>query len=149
MNASQIRTLLGIVACVVVYTGATSAGKHISTGNADREAFAHSLDNEDAGILFNAIGPQSRTLRITLEPDRRDPAGCDSVRMTLFVEQGFLRDAYYNHGFRSIECLAIAPDRTIETLEDEIVPPAPAPFVSPVPRVVPNKHDARVTDTRA
>lgn len=140
MNGRQIRTLLSIAACVVVYTTLTEAGKHITAGNAGREAFARSLDNEDAGIFFNAIGPQSRTLRITLEPDRRDPAGCESVRMTLFVEQGFLRDAYYNYGFRSVECLAIAPDGTMEISEDKIVPPSPAPPVPLEPRVVSARH---------
>jgi hypothetical protein len=147
MNGGQIRTWLMLVAGVVVYTTLTAAGKHITAGNADREAFARGLDNEDAGILFDAIGPENRTLRITLEPDRRDPTGCDSVRLTLFVEQGFLRDAYYNHGFRSVECLAIAPDGTIETLEDEIVPPSPA-SPSTEPHTVPLRHDAQVTDTR-
>ena len=137
--------LISIAALALVLACLNSAGKHISAGNADREAFARSLDNEDAGIFFNAIGPESRTLRITLEPDRRDPTGCDSVRMTLFVEQGFLRDAYYNHGFRSIECLAIGPDGTIETLEDEIVPPSPAPPVAPAPRIVPQRHDPRAS----
>jgi hypothetical protein len=144
MNGRQIRTSLTIAACVVLYTGATAAGKHITTGNADREAFAHSLDNEDAGILFDAIGPESRTLRITLEPDRRDPTGCDSVRMTLFVEQGFLRDAYFNHGFREVECDAIAPDGTMEILRDDIVPPTAAP-PSTEPHSVPRKHEARVS----
>ncbi len=137
--------LISIAALALVLACLNSAGKHISAGNADREAFARSLDNEDAGIFFNAIGPESRTLRITLEPDRRDPTGCDSVRMTLSVEQGFLRDAYYNHGFRSIECLAIGPDGTIETLEDEIVPPSPAPPVAPAPRIVPQRHDPRAS----
>jgi hypothetical protein len=148
MSGRPIRNLLGIVACIVVYTTLTAAGKHITAGNADREAFAHSLDNEDAGILFDAIGPESRTLRITLEADRRDPAGCDSVRMTLFVEQGFLRDAYFNHGFREVECDAIAPDGTMEILRDDIIPPTPAP-PSTEPHNVPLRHDARVTDARA
>ena len=136
---------ISIAALAVVLSCLNAAGKHISAGNAEREAFARSLENEDAGILFNAIGPESRTLRITLEPDRRDPTGCDSVRMTLFVEQGFLRDAYYNHGFRSIECLAIAPDGTMEILEDKIVPPPPVPPVAPAPRIVPRRHDPRAS----
>jgi hypothetical protein len=148
MNGRQIRTILMIGACVVVYTTLTAAGKHITAGNADREAFAHSLDNENAGILFDAVGPESRTLRITLGPDRRDPAGCDSARATLLVEQGFLRDAYYNHGFREVECIAIAPNGEIQVLRDDIVPPAPAP-PSTEPHAVPFKHDARATDARA
>jgi hypothetical protein len=126
--------LISIAALALVLSCLNAAGKYVSTGNADREAFARSLDNEDAGIFFNAIGPHSRTLRITLEADRRDPAGCDSVRITLFVEQGFLRDAYYNHGFGEVECIAIGKDGEMQILRDDIVPPddLPAPQQPPV-----------------
>jgi hypothetical protein len=63
---------ISIAALAPVLCCLNAVGKHISTGNADREASARSIDNEDAGILFNVIVPGSRTLRITLEPDRRD-----------------------------------------------------------------------------
>jgi len=104
------------------------------------------LDNEDARILFDAIGPDSQTLRITLEPDRRDPAVCDSARATLLAEQGFLRDAYYNHGFREVECIAIAPNGEMEVLRDDIVPPTPS---STEPRTVPNKRTSTTSDAVA
>lgn len=148
MNRRQIRTILSIAACVVIYTTLTSAAKHITAGNADRKAFARSLDNEAARILFDAIGPESRTLRITLGPDRRDPAGCDSARATLLVEQGFLRDAYYNHGFREVECIAIAPNGEMQVLHDDIVPPAPA-SPSTKPHTVPHKRTPPTSDAVA
>ena len=44
MNGGQIRTWLMLAACVVVYTGATSAGKHIVSGSDMRRDYANSMN---------------------------------------------------------------------------------------------------------
>ena len=89
MNRRQIRTILSIAACVVIYTTLTSAAKHITAGNADRKAFARSLDNEAARILFDAIGPESRTLRITLGPIPEIPLGATVLGLLSWLNRVF------------------------------------------------------------
>ena len=147
MNRTQVRSVLGIAACVVVYTTLTDAGRHITTRNADREAFAESLSNPDAGIFFSSSGPASRTLDVSLMPDRRDPGGCDSVMATLLVRQDFLIDVY-DRGFRMIACDATDANGKITTLEDRIVPPHLEP-PSTEPHTVPQRHSARVVEASA
>jgi len=145
MNGSQIRTLLGIAACIAVYTTLTAAGKQITTGNADREAFAESLSNPDAGIFWSAAGPANRMLVVEMTPDTKDPVHCSAVMDTLLIRQDFLEDAY-NRGFHVVSCGVVDElDQTIERMTREItLPPAP-----PAPHTSPLKHDERSSEVRA
>ena len=123
--------------------GTHDASVRFTSGLNAREAWSESLSNPDTGIFFSSSGPASRTLNISLMPDRRDPGGCDSVTATLLVRQDFLVDAY-NRGFRSIACDATDSNGNVTTLEDRIVPPAPEPQgppASPVPHAVPQRHN--------
>jgi len=155
MNRRQIKNLLTIAACIVVYTTLTDAGKHMVytpmiAANA-REAWAESLSNDESAIFFSSAGPTSRVLVIDLSVADADDNNCDSAVSTLRQRQDFLFDAYA-HGFRSISCTAAGPDGKPVTIEDNIVPPSPAPPVFPTPRSAPNKHDAypvRVTQAIA
>ena len=143
MNCRQTRTILSIAAMALALSCGHQASKHFSSVVDEREAWAESLSNPDAGIFFSASGPASRTLNISLMSDRRDPGGCDSVMATLLVRQDFLVDAY-NRGFRSIACDATDSNGNVTTLEDRIVPPAPEPQgppASPVPHAVPQRHN--------
>ena len=147
MNRTQIRSVLGIAACVVVYTTLTDAGKHVvsapMTAANSREAWAESLSNDEAGIFFSAAGPTSRVLVIDLSAADADDAHCDWAMDTLRIRQDFLVDAY-NRGFRSVRCTATDANGKESTIEDNLVPPDPeppaAPPVSPAPRTVPHKH---------
>jgi hypothetical protein len=136
MNGGQIRTWFMLAAGVVVYTTLTAAGKYVSAGNVDREAFAESLSNPDAGIIWSAAGPANRMLVVELTPDTKDPVHCSAVMDTLLIRQDFLEDAY-NRGFRVVSCDVVTEsNQTIERMTREItLPPA-----SPAPRVVPSKH---------
>jgi hypothetical protein len=150
MNGRQIRTLLGIAACVVVYTTLTDAGKHIvsapmTAANA-REAWAESLSNDEAAIFFSAAGTTNSVLVIDLSSADADNSHCDWAMATLRIRQDFLVDAY-NRGFRSIKCTSTDSSGKESTIEDSIVPPAPTP-PSTEPHTVPLRRDARVTDAR-
>jgi hypothetical protein len=112
-----------------------------------RQAWAKSLDNDEAGIWWFAAGMENTTLVVQLSPPSSDTAGCDSVIATLLVRQDFLRDAYYNHGFRQIQCQIMNEDgHTTGDIVRDIVPPDPA---SPLPRPVPQRHAAKVVEASA
>ena len=90
-----------------------------------RQAWAQSLDNEEAGIWWFAVRPDNTRLVVQLSPPSSDTAGCDSVIATLLVRQDFLRDAYFNHGFRQIQCQIVNEDgHTTGDIVRDIVPPS-------------------------
>jgi hypothetical protein len=153
MNGRQIRTLLGIAACVAVYTTLTDAGKHIvsapmTAANA-REAWAESLSNDEAAIFFSAAGTTNSVLVIDLSSADADNSHCDWAMATLRIRQDFLVDAY-NRGFRSVRCTATDANGKESTIEDNLVPPDPespaAPPVSAAPRAVPHKSTPATSD---
>jgi len=155
MNSRQAQTLLGIAACAVVYTTLTDAGKRIvstpMTAADARETFAEGLSNDGAGIFFSAAGPTSRVLVIDLSAADADNSHCDWAMDTLRIRQDFLVDAY-NRGFRSVRCTSMDPSGKESTIEDNIVPPTPAPVtlpVSPAPRATALRHDARTSEATA
>lgn len=141
MNAGQIRTLLGIVACAVVYTTLTGAGKHIvstpMTAASVREAWAESLSNDEAAIFFSAAGTTNSVLVIDLSAADADNSHCDWAMDTLRDRQDFLVDAY-KRGFRSVRCTATDANGKESTIEDNLVPPTPAP-PSTEPYTVPTR----------
>ena len=151
MNGRQIRTLLSIAAFVVVYTTLTDAGKHIvsapMTAANSREAWAESLSNDEAAIFFSAAGTTNSVLVIDLSAADADDSHCDWAMDTLRIRQDFLVDAY-NRGFRSVRCTALGMDGMPTTIEDNIVPPTPAP-PSTEPHTVPHRHAAKVVEASA
>jgi hypothetical protein len=145
MNGRQIRTLLSMAACVVVYTTLTTAGKHIAppmTAPMAREAWAESLSNDNDAIFFSSAGQTSRVLVIDLSAADADNSHRDWAMDTLRARQDFLVDAY-NHGFRSVRCTSTDTNGKESTIEDNLVPPDPKPPASLVPHKVPLKRNAR------
>ncbi len=122
--------------------GAQSASVRATESLNARQAWAQSLDNDEAGIWWFAVGLDNTRLVVQLRPPSSDTAGCDSVIATLLVRQDFLRDAYYNHGFRQIQCQIMNEDgHTTGDIVRDIVPPAPEPpTTSSKPHTVPRKH---------
>ncbi|MFZ0580949.1 MAG: hypothetical protein WAN72_05675 [Candidatus Acidiferrales bacterium] len=145
MNRSGI---VSIAAIAVVLCCLNVTGKHVTSVNKERELWAESLSNEHAGIFFSSSGSGSRTLNISLMPDRRDPGDCDSVMATLLVRQDFLFDAY-DRGFRFVSCNVTAADGKVTTLKDKIVPPQPNAPASPAPQPDPARHDKTPSEATA
>ena len=100
------------------------------------------IGQRQSGIWWFAVGLDNTRLVVQLSPPSSDTAGCDSVIATLLVRQDFLRDAYYNHGFRQIQCQIMNEDgHTTGDIVRNIIPPAPEPpATSPKPHTVPRKH---------
>ena len=132
--------------------GAQSASVHATESLNARQAWAQSLDNGEAGIWWFAAGLDNPRLVVQLSPPSSDTAGCDSVIATLLVRQDFLREAYYNRGFRQIQCQVMSEDgHTTGDIVRDIVPPKPQPKVPPSaePHAVPFKHIPITSDAVA
>ena len=112
--------------------GAQSASVRATESLNARQAWAQSLDNDEAGIWWFAVGLDNTSLVVQLSPPSSDTAGCDSAIATLLVRQDFLRDAYFNHGFRQIQCQIVNEDgHTTGDIVRDIVPPKPQPTAPP------------------
>jgi hypothetical protein len=147
----RIKFIFGAIFCAVLYSFAMAAGKHIvsapmTAANA-REAWAESLSNDEAAIFFSAAGTTNSVLVIDLSAADADNSHCDWAMDTLRIRQDFLVDAY-NRGFSSIKCTSTDPSGKESTIEDNIVPPTPAP-PSTEPHTVPQRHAAKVVEASA
>lgn len=147
MNGSQIRTLLGIAACVAIYTCATSAGKRLMTASDERRAWAQGLnindetgaDMSDTGEAFFTTLPGNTQLTVSITPP--DSTSCDAFLAFVSQDQKFLH-ALNAEGFTSVGCVQYTPDgkTTIEARKLAPRRSAPAtPPLSPAPHSVPSK----------
>lgn len=82
LNRTQIRSVLGIAACVVVYTTLTDAGKHIVSDRDMRHDYADSmnvnpdtLEPRDTGEAYFTAGVGNREFVVAVEPP--DQTTCD------------------------------------------------------------------------
>ena len=153
MNGRQIRTIAMIVACVAIYTGATSAGKRLMTASDERRAWASSMNfNEDtgaettdSGIAFFTTLVGETQFDVAIAPP--STTACDALMDYLVADQSFLRDLDA-HGFTSIGCVRYNPDGTTVIDTRRIAKPASTP-TSTEPHNVPGGHDAKASDARA
>ena len=154
MNGGQIRTWLMLAACVVVYTGATSAGKHIVSGSDMRRDYANSMNVDpdtlqprDTGEAYFAAGPANRDFVVAVEPP--DQTTCDAFMAYMAQEQTFLAELNAR-GFQNIGCVRYQDGNATWQTRRIVPKPAPAvPPVSPEPRAVPHVHSATTSEASA
>ena len=139
MNGGQIRTWLMLAACVVVYTGATSAGKHIVSGSDMRRDYANSMNVDpdtrqprDTGEAYFAAGVANQDFVVALEPP--DSTSCDSWLGFVAQDQTFLAQLTALN-FKSVGCVRWENGKsTWTTRAITRRPPAPSPAPHSVPR---------------
>lgn len=151
LNRTQIRSVLGIAACVVVYTTLTDAGKHIVSDRDMRHDYADSmnvnpdtLEPRDTGEAYFTAGVGNREFVVAVEPP--DQTTCDSLMGFLAQDQKFLQELS-EMGFQSIGCVRYENGNTSWQTRRIVPKPAPAaPAVSPAPRIEPRKHAPTASD---
>jgi len=149
MNGRQVRTLIGIVACVAIYTGATSAGKRFTSDSDMRRDYANSmnvnpdtLEPRDTDEAYFAAGVGNRDFVFATEPP--DQTSCDALMAYLVADQTFLAELEAR-GFRNIGCARY--QNGVSTWQTRaIVRKSP---VKPAPLAAPSKNDARTSQSSA
>jgi hypothetical protein len=130
MNGTQIRNLLGIVACVAIYTGTTSAGKRLMTASDERRAWVDAMNTDanldpvtETGIAYFTSMPANTQMDGVLEPP--DNTKCDAWLDFVAQDQKFLQDLGAM-GFESVGCVRYENGKSVWTARKLSPKPAPA-----------------------
>lgn len=94
-------SLAGVLACLL--HGSYVGAKHVTRVCAEREAYAESLSDEEAGLFFNASGFVDTTLDVGTYPP--SVVACDALLAAITTNRRFASDLI-DHGFREVDCEA-------------------------------------------